>query len=68
MSNSNPGAAEFWRGYRNAKVFAYIGLLERESLLDDALDTDGYSEQFKSGFHAGLEAMKIELESLLEKE
>lgn len=61
---ANPEIAEYWRGYRNAKIYAYLMFLERKDEVFTALDPQ---DQFTKGLMAGVEALQIELHSMLEK-
>ena len=61
----NENLKEYWSGYRNAKIYAYMWAIEHRGELLKALDEDKQSDNFKNGFQAGLEAMQVELASML---
>ena len=64
----NDNLKEYWSGYRNAKIYAYLWALEHQAILLDALDKDGQGEQFKNGFIAGIQGMQVELSSMIERD
>ena len=66
MTNHN--LKEFWRGYRHAKIYAYLWAVEHVDELASSIETDGESENFANGFLAGVDALKVELASLLDKD
>lgn len=64
----NDNLKEYWSGYRNAKIYAYLWAIEHKDELLSALEQDKQSDNFKNGFQAGLEAIQVELTSMLVNE
>ena len=64
----NENLKEFWRGYRNAKIYAYLWAIEHTSELVESVKQDKQPEQFVNGFAAGIEGLQVELASLIERD
>lgn len=65
---ANKGLKEYWAGYRNARIVAYLMAHEHSDELIKAHQQDGKGEQFMRGFVAGLDALLHELSDLLDQE
>ena len=64
----NDNLKEFWRGYRNAKIYAYLWVIEHKNELVESVEKDEHPEQFVKGFIAGVEGLQVELAALIDRD
>ena len=66
MVKENPQAHDYWQGYRDAKINAYMVALDR--ILDGMRDIEIIQDSpYSKGFAAGMAALEREMMQLIRK-
>ena len=62
-------SSDYWRGYRAVKIYALMNAIEGyDQVKDDIEGATDESEAFLTGFHAGVNALRVELNRLIAHE
>lgn len=65
----NNTSSDYWRGYRAARIYALLNAIEGyDSVKDNIEGATDESEAFLTGFHAGVDALRVELSKLIAHE
>lgn len=66
----NNTSSDYWRGYRAARIYALLNAIDDyDSVVKNHLvGTTAESEAFLTGFHAGVDALRAELNKLIAHE
>lgn len=65
----NNTSSDYWRGYRAVRIYALLNAIEDyDSVKYDLVGTTNESEAFLTGFHAGVDALRAELNKLIAHE
>lgn len=68
MSKTNT-SSDYWRGYRAVKIYAFMNAIEGYDKVKDNIEgATGESEAYLTGFHAGVNALRAELNKLIAHE
>lgn len=60
-------SSDYWRGYRAARIYALMNAIDEYESVEDYIET-GESEAFLTGFYAGVQALRTELNKLIAHE
>lgn len=65
MSKNNT-SSDYWRGYRAVRIYAIMNAIEGyDAVKDDIEGATNESEAFLTGFHAGVNKLRAELNKLI---